>query len=168
VGASGTDDDEDGFPDVVDNCATIANAAQADRDSDGVGDSCDNCAAFPNPRVASEFLAANPWATTTGGQRDDDRDGYGNLCDADFTMSGAVVGGLDLGQIRGSVGRSRAASTCGSTGDLRCAVFDLDEAGDSIDAIDLTRFRELNGTRPGPTCPTCPLACESADLGNCD
>jgi hypothetical protein len=168
IGAPGTDDDVDGFPDVVDNCATLPNAGQDDADTDGVGDLCDNCALFPNPRVSSEFLAANPWATTTGGQRDDDRDGIGNVCDADFTMSGTAVGGLDLGQLRASLGRSRTASTCGAEGNLRCAIFDLDGTGDSIDATDLTRFRELNGSIAGPTCPTCPLACDSADPGNCD
>jgi hypothetical protein len=166
--AAGTDDDADGFPDVVDNCATIANASQADFDTDGVGDVCDNCAVFPNPRVANDFLTANPWATLTGGQRDDDRDGFGNLCDADSTPSGTLVATPDLGNIRASLGRSRTTDTCGSSGVQRCGSFDLDETGDVIDADDLTRFRELVGKAAGPKCPTCPLTCASGEPENCN
>ncbi len=168
VGAPGTDDDADGFPDVVDNCATLANSEQRDADTDGVGDVCDNCVAFPNPRVADDFASENPWATLTGGQRDDDRDGFGNVCDADFTPAGPVVGPKDLGQIRASIGESRAGSTCGPTGDRRCASFDLDGSSDAIDGDDLARFRELSGRMPGPRCAACPLVCTSGDPGNCD
>ena len=168
MGVPGTDDDADGFPDVVDNCATVANADQGDGDTDGVGDVCDNCAAFPNPRVADDFLRANPWATLTGGQRDDDRDGFGNLCDADFTSNGALVATMDLFHLRASIGKSRAADACGIDGVRPCAIFDLDQAGDSIDGDDLARFRELNARRPGPKCPSCPLVCESGEPGNCD
>jgi len=168
-GAPGTDDDSDGFPDVVDNCATIANAGQEDFDTDGVGDVCDNCAAFPNSRVADDFLSEHPWATLTGGQRDDDRDGIGNVCDADFTPAiGAVVGGLDLGRLRVSVGRARSSSTCGPTGDQPCAPFDLDGTSEQIDGDDLARFRELVGQPAGPTCPSCPLTCTSGQPENCN
>lgn len=37
------DNDGDGTPDAVDNCAWLANAGQEDADRDGVGDACDNC-----------------------------------------------------------------------------------------------------------------------------
>ena len=49
-----------------------------------MGNLCDNCVNVANPRVAADYLTANPWATLTGGQRDDDHDGFGNRCDAFF------------------------------------------------------------------------------------
>ncbi len=52
-----------------------------DGDSDGVCDNVDNCTGIPNP-----------------GQRDDDLDGYGNICDGDLNQD-CVVGGADTGQV---------------------------------------------------------------------
>lgn len=73
------DQDMDGWPDEIDNCPEVANAAQIDTDGDGLGDACDddddgdtildgadNCA-----------LVANPDQTDTDG------DGPGNACDSD-------------------------------------------------------------------------------------
>ncbi|HXZ85909.1 MAG TPA: thrombospondin type 3 repeat-containing protein [Myxococcota bacterium] len=165
------DSDGDGVIDSVDNCPSIANANQADADGDGVGDVCDNCKNASNPRVtpdAATFLAANPWATLTGGQRDDDHDGYGNKCDAKFPgVSGTVVNSTDLGQFRTALGKSRAADTCGTAGTHPCAIYDLDEVGPIINALDLGAFRSLNGKVIGPTCPTCPLPCQAGTAGTC-
>jgi hypothetical protein len=38
-----TDKDQDGIPDLQDNCPYAANKDQADSDKDGIGDACDNC-----------------------------------------------------------------------------------------------------------------------------
>ncbi len=38
-----TDADLDGFPDLCDNCAVVANPGQEDADGDGAGDACDAC-----------------------------------------------------------------------------------------------------------------------------
>ena len=76
-----------------------------DADPDGVGDLRDNCVNVPNPRVAANCLTFNPWATLTGGQRDDDHDGYGNKCDAKFT-TGSLVNTNDLTQFRASNGKA--------------------------------------------------------------
>ncbi|MGH9362551.1 MAG: DUF7619 domain-containing protein, partial [Thermoanaerobaculia bacterium] len=163
------DTDRDAVPDAADNCPAAYNPRQEDGDGDGVGDACDNCTAFPNPRVSPDFLAANPWATLTGGQRDDDHDGYGNLCDAKFA-AGVVpaVGTPDLGHFRASLDRHRATDACAGSGTAPCAIFDLDEAGPVIDSNDMARFRELQGRPPGPTCETCPQSCEAGPLGSCD
>jgi hypothetical protein len=44
----GTDFDDDGVCNIVDNCAGIFNPDQLDADRDGRGDLCDNCPAVPN------------------------------------------------------------------------------------------------------------------------
>jgi len=43
------DTDDDGVPDIEDNCPLIPNPDQRDRDGDGVGDVCDNCIGAPVP-----------------------------------------------------------------------------------------------------------------------
>ena len=161
--------DGDGVPDESDNCPSVPNADQLDADGDGVGDACDNCMLIANPRMPAGWLDANPWAVLTGGQRDDDFDGFGNACDAKFPGTlGGLVGSRDLAQFRTSIGRSRTATTCGSTGNLPCAIFDLDENATLIGAPDLVRFRLLNGKVPGPTCATCPIECEAGALRSCE
>ena len=163
----GTDPDGDGLCGASDNCSSVANPDQADVDADGVGDACDNCTAIANPRVDASFLGENPWATLTGGQRDDDRDGYGNRCDADFTPTGSFVGSADRVQLRASLGKSRTVDTCGTTGTEPCARYDLDEAADLIGSGDVMQFRLLTGKAAGPKCPTCPLACTPGTAGSC-
>ncbi|HTO68886.1 MAG TPA: thrombospondin type 3 repeat-containing protein [Myxococcota bacterium] len=166
------DSDGDGIPDILDNCPTVANATQTDTDGDGVGDACDNCVNIANPRVTpnvAAYLNTNQWATLTGGQRDDDHDGYGNKCDGKFPGTlGTNVGASDLAQFRASNGKSRLNDNCGTVGTHPCAIFDLDEgAAASIGAPDLAQFRALNGKAPGPKCPTCPLTCTSGTAGTC-
>jgi hypothetical protein len=162
------DGDGDTICDNVDNCPTVANTNQADADSDLVGDLCDNCSAFANARVAAGFLTTNTWATLTGGQRDDDHDGYGNRCDGKFPgVTGTVVNANDLVQYRASNGKNRTGDTCGTTGTRPCAIFDLDESGTVLGAGDIARFRQLNGKVVGPKCAACPLLCEAGTTGTC-
>ncbi len=59
-----TDSDEDGIPDIQDNCSELINEGQEDRDSDSVGDVCDVCPDHDDPM-----------------QHDEDGDGVGDLCD---------------------------------------------------------------------------------------
>jgi hypothetical protein len=133
-----------------------------------VGDVCDNCVTRANPRVPATFLSANPWATLTGGQRDDDHDGYGNRCDAKFPgVTGSIVHAGDLVQFRASSGKNRTSDTCGSSGTQPCAIFDLDETTTLIGAGDTTVFRQLNGKTVGPKCAACPLACQPGAQGSC-
>ncbi len=59
------DTDNDGKPDILDNCPDDANPMQSDVDRDGKGDVCDNCP-----------LIANPGQEDVG-----DLDGIGDRCD---------------------------------------------------------------------------------------
>jgi hypothetical protein len=166
----GLDTDGDTVPDATDNCPVTANTNQADGDADAVGDVCDNCTTRANARVAAGFLTTNTWATLTGGQRDDDHDGFGNRCDADFTPTGTLVGPADLSQFRASNGKNRTGDTCGASPlstTQPCAIYDLDEAGLLIGPGDLTQFRALSGKVPGPKCATCPLTCTAGTTGSC-
>jgi hypothetical protein len=182
LGSTATDTDGDGIPDATDNCPTVANPDQADADGDGVGDLCDNCVNAANPIVPGgpiAFLAANPWATLSGGQRDDDHDGYGNVCDAKFTTVGTNVGPADVQQFKASNGKDRTTHTCGTSGTMPCAIFDLDlnqnnaGAPNNISPADVARFKVLNGHAPGPKCALCSgnaalLPCQAGTAGSCN
>ncbi len=157
-GLPGRDPDGDLVDVSRDNCPTRPNTDQSDMDGDGVGDACDNCVDIANPPQPAGYLDANPWATLTGGQRDDDADGYGNRCDAKFSSS-MLTGTLDLGQMFQSYGMPVSSSTCGSTHTARCAKFDVDEVGDVIDDADIDALRSLVGRKPGAKCPDCPIDC---------
>jgi hypothetical protein len=77
------------------------------------------------------------------------------------------VNATDLAQFRLSLSHNRADDTCGYTGTMPCAIFDLDESTTIIGAGDLARFRQLNGKTVGPKCAACPLACEAGPQGSC-
>ncbi len=152
---SGTSDfDGDDVCDDVDNCPMTFNTDQADTDGDDVGDACDNCTEVFNQRVASRPA----WMMLTGGQRDDDDDGYGNICDGKFDTPGSNVGQADVLEFVASLGKNRETFSCGTSGTDNCARYDLDEgAATNIGQPDVGVFIGLLGAAPGPRCAGCPL-----------
>ncbi|MCC7344239.1 MAG: thrombospondin type 3 repeat-containing protein [Deltaproteobacteria bacterium] len=84
------DGDDDGIPDLGDNCPDRGNPEQVDSDEDGIGDACDDdFAVTPGDDDGDGLLneedncenVANPL------QGDADQDGLGDACDADMAVN---------------------------------------------------------------------------------
>lgn len=95
------DMDEDGIPNLSDNCPCEHNPNQSDQDGDGIGDQCDNCQLKYNPKQwdidldGVGDLCDNCPGEYNPNQEDTDNDGIGDVCDYcpydfdpenDFTM----------------------------------------------------------------------------------
>jgi hypothetical protein len=76
------DDDNDGEPDVTDNCQFVDNPAQTDTDVNGVGDACEGDQDGDNILDADDNceFASNPK------QEDFDEDGVGFACDGEVKL----------------------------------------------------------------------------------
>lgn len=101
-------------------CTTSeALAQQPDKDGDGVPDIIDNCIDVSNSN-----------------QKDSDKNGFGDICDADINKDG-IVNALDLSLLRIAFGTNDAPS-------------DLNGDG-VVNAVDLAILRNRFGQAPGPT-----------------
>jgi hypothetical protein len=164
--------DGDGAANGLDNCPTVPNASQLDLDQDGAGDPCDNCRFVFNARV----LPIPGDHRASGGQVDDDLDGFGNACDADFTEAEGddFVNVTDLLKFLNSFGRPVVDTQCPGTNGVdmgSCARYDLTVADEVINVADLLVMlgEDLFGQRTsthgcGPAddgSVRCPLACQA-------
>jgi hypothetical protein len=131
-----------------------------DADLDDVLDAVDNCTYVANPPVAPLGFQ-----TTTGGQLDDDADGFGNQCDADYNQAGAAVDSTDLGLFKVAFGKKRTLQTCNPGGSSPCDRYDHNNAVATIDSSDFTVFKTLFAKTKKSDgdlmdkCPSCPLGC---------
>ena len=110
--ACAEDFDEDGVPDLVDNCRIVPNPDQADVDGDGVGDLCTmetmslrhgvDCETQPEHVLCAPDADDDGWADpldncpdiSNPDQIDGDGDGAGNACDS--TPAGESPASVEL------------------------------------------------------------------------
>jgi len=88
-----TNHDEDGVPDVIDNCMNIYNPDQLDTDSDGIGDVCDICVYDPQNDIDQDTICGNVDNCPNSynpAQEDFDLDGIGDVCDSDDDGDGVL------------------------------------------------------------------------------
>jgi serine protease AprX len=85
---NGLDSDQDGIPDVCDNCTLVSNAEQRDTDSDGFGNRCDTD--FDNDGLVTmaDVLSFIPAFGTRDPNFDVDGDGYVNFFDVVVLVRG--------------------------------------------------------------------------------
>ena len=75
------DTDNDGVPDVEDNCPLIPNANQTDTDNDGIGDVCDDTDDTDTDNDGVPDVEDNCPLIPNANQTDTDNDGIGDVCD---------------------------------------------------------------------------------------
>ena len=115
-----------------------------DTDGDTVCDNKDNCVAISNP-----------------GQRDDDLDGYGNICDYDLNQD-CIAGGADVGLVGQFWLQSAPFVTPNPAGNGTIGAFDINE-DNVIGGADIGRSRATGSGRTGPRA-TCARAGARAQL----
>jgi hypothetical protein len=110
--------------------AAALGASAADSDGDGVPDELDVCSSVANPS-----------------QSDGDQDGFGDVCDCDFSQYVAgVCDGSDFLAFVGRFGTTVPPTNC---------EFDMAPNG-AIDGADFTAFVAFFGGIPGPACGQSP------------
>lgn len=143
------DYDDDGFPNIDDNCPIVHNADQQDSDSDGAGDACDTCPAIPNPdqldRDGDDVgdLCDNCPSAVNPDQQDTDGDGRGDACNDDMDGDG-IPNDLD---------------NCPKAYNPDQLDSDGDDAGDACDTCpDMPNPDQLDsdGDGVGNACDNCP------------
>lgn len=115
------DSDNDGIPEISDNCPTTSNVSQTDTDSDSSGDACDSDDDGDSVADGSD----NCTLVVNSTQTDTDSDASGDACDADDDGDG-VADGSDNCSLASNVSQTDTDSD--SQGDS-C---DSDDDGDSV------------------------------------
>ena len=154
------DTDEDGVPDVSDNCPTIGNANQEDADQDGVGDLCDNCVNTPNEDQTDTDGDGigddcdNCPDDQNADQLDLDADGVGQICDN--CPNDANVAQEDSDED----GTGDVCDNCSATSNPDQADADLDTFGDECDNcpnVENANQEDTDNDGFGDACDNCPV-----------
>lgn len=171
------DTDDDGIPDVEDNCPQHANADQADGDGDGRGDACDSC--------PSDSNKIDPGVCGCG-TRDVDSDSDGvfdcdDLCpDTPDGESVDLNGCLCSQRDDDGDGVNDCDDECGDTPPAEsvdpngCSCSQLDDDGDGVNncddncpQTDNSDQANRDGDDAGDTCDDCPDDPNKASPGVC-
>ena len=140
------DTDEDGIPDIVDNCPEDANEDQTDTDRDGIGDVCDP---EESPDTDGDEVYDhddNCIYVANSAQFDSDGDGLGDACDpVTFSDNDGVPDGQD---------------NCGTINNPDQADGDGDGIGDACDYCPYTPGSDPTDS-DGDGYPDCQDACPS-------
>ena len=87
--------------------------------------------------------------TFVSGQREDDGDGIGNMCDFKYGTGGLLIAPLDVSHMRASVFSLLSLNTCGLSSAANCAQFDHDEAGALVAPQDVSLLRRRSSSSTG-------------------
>ena len=138
----GLDSDDDGIPDVDDNCPETANPLQEDADLDGIGDACDSCPLDADNDGDADGVCGdvdNCPETNNPDQSDIDGDGIGDVCDAPANACLGTIddrgccvdefGGTELSEVWGVADIGDAV---GATATVSGGVLDLSGTGSEL------------------------------------
>jgi hypothetical protein len=154
------DDDNDGIPDVGDNCPLDSNSLQEDVDSDGVGDVCDNCPDDYDPTLADYDrdgrgdVCDNCIYIYNPDQEDIDGDSVGDVCDNCPSLPNSLQENNDTDSL------GDACDNCPFVFNPDQADADSDSVGDDCDnCVDIPNQEQTNtdGDKYGDVCDNCPL-----------
>ncbi len=155
MNSAGADQDGDNVVDTADNCPVNANGAQTNSDADARGDACDNCRMVNNMDAGQVANAPG----TLRAQLDADKDGFGNICDADINNSGSTATS-DYTLLRNVLNHLDSETTC-TAPCVAANIIKSDMNGSgSVTTADYTLLRNRLNTAPGPSglaCATLPV-----------
>jgi hypothetical protein len=165
------DDDNDGVPDVGDNCPLDSNSLQEDVDSDGIGDACDNCPDDYDPTLADYDrdgigdVCDNCMYIFNPGQEDADGDNVGDICDNCPNLPNNLQENNDSDSL------GDACDNCPYDFNPEQLDFDVDSIGDSCDnCLEIPNHDQSNSDSDniGDACDNCPLADNSSQVDTDD
>jgi len=162
------DSDNDGIPDVTDNCPNTANPNQEDIDGNGIGDACDDCIDVDGDSICDDV--DNCPDTPNANQEDTDGDGVGDACDDCLDTDGdTICDGIDnCPNIANSNQEDTDSDGIGDVCD-DCTDTDGDIICDDIDnclSVVNPNQDDTDGDGVGDDCDSCPTDVDNDSDGD--